>query len=131
MKRTVEVVAAVIVEKDLILCTQRPKGKSFSGFWEFPGGKVEKGETLEEALIREIKEELDATIKLDSLITLVNYEYSDFFLKMHVFRCSLLDEKVTPLENQKTKWLKSEDLYKVKWLPSDGGLIKLISEEIK
>lgn len=126
MKETVEVVASVIKKNNLILCTRRPTSKKFPGYWEFPGGKVEEGETKEEALIREIKEELDVKIKVNSLIAVINYEYHDFLLKMYVYDCILLEEDIVLLEHQEMKWLKKENLDSLNWLPSDLELIKML-----
>ncbi len=126
MKETVEVVASVIKKNNLILCTRRPTSKKFPGYWEFPGGKVEKGETKEEALIREIKEELDVKIKVNSLIAVIDYEYHDFLLKMYVYDCILLEEDIVLLEHQEMKWLKKENLDSLNWLPSDLELIKML-----
>ncbi|MGI6710866.1 MAG: (deoxy)nucleoside triphosphate pyrophosphohydrolase [Bacilli bacterium] len=126
MKETVEVVASVIKKNNLILCTRRPTSKKFPGYWEFPGGKVEDGETKEEALIREIKEELDVKIKVNSLITIIDYEYHDFLLKMYVYDCILLEEDIVLLEHQEMRWLKKENLDSLNWLPSDLELIKML-----
>ncbi|MDD3383109.1 MAG: (deoxy)nucleoside triphosphate pyrophosphohydrolase [Bacilli bacterium] len=128
MKNIVEVVAAVIKKDDLILCTQRPNSKQFSGYWEFPGGKVEKDETKEEALIREIKEELNVKIKVNHLISIIDYEYVDFILKMYVYDCVLLEENIILLEHQAMKWLRKENLDTLNWLPSDFALIEILKK---
>ena len=119
--KQIEVVAAIIRKEDCIFATQRGYGE-WKDWWEFPGGKVEAGETPEEALIREIREELDAEIEVGELMKTINYDYPSFHLTMHCFRCTL-DSAVTLKEHEAAKWLKPTELNSVRWLPADEGFI--------
>lgn len=119
----VEVVAAVIRKGDRIFATQRGYGE-WKDWWEFPGGKMEAGETPEEALKREIHEELSTEISVDKFLCTVEYEYPAFHLTMHCFLCSLLTEALHLNEHEAAKWLKEEELESVKWLPADLEVIK-------
>lgn len=121
--KKIEVVAAIITKGNRIFATQRGYGE-FKGGWEFPGGKVEKGESFEAALIREIKEELDADIKIDEFYTTVEYDYPTFHLTMHCYLCNLISEEITLLEHEDSKWLTKEELDSLNWLPADEGLIE-------
>lgn len=121
--KKIEVVAAIITKGNRIFATQRGYGE-FKGGWEFPGGKVEKGESFEAALIREIKEELDADIKIDEFYTTVEYDYPTFHLTMHCYLCNLITEEITLLEHEDSKWLTKEELDSLNWLPADEGLIE-------
>lgn len=123
--KTIKVVAAVIINGDKILATQRGYG-DFKGGWEFPGGKIEMGETPEEAIVREIQEELDTTINVKSKIDTVEYDYPTFHLSMDCFICNLQRESLTLKEHDAAKWLKRDELYSVDWLPADIGLIEKI-----
>ncbi len=125
MKR-IEVVAAIIKKDGKYFATQRGYGE-FQGGWEFPGGKMEPGETPQEALVREIKEELDADITVGELVDTVEYDYPNFHLTMHCFLCELTSEHVVLLEHEAAKWLAPEELHSVGWLPADLGLIDLIA----
>ena len=126
---TIEVSAAVIVKDGNILATQRGYGE-FKGKWEFPGGKIKKGETWEEALKREIKEELDADINVVDYLTTVNYDYPNFHLIMHTYICTLKNDlhfvyhSDTELEHDNMVWLDKEDLDHIDWLPADINIIK-------
>ena len=128
MKDNVEVVAAVIVKDGNILATQRGYGE-FKGKWEFPGGKIQKGESQEEALIREIKEELNADIDVVDYLTTVSYEYPKFNLIMHTYICSLVNDPKFVYHNEKEfehenmVWLEPSDLDSLDWLPADIGVI--------
>ena len=122
--KKIEVVAAIIMKNNEVFATQRGYGE-FKGGWEFPGGKIEPGETNEEALIREIKEELDADIKVDKYFCTVKYQYPDFYLTMHCYLCSLKSE-VKLLEHEDAKWLSLENIYGVNWLPADVEVINSI-----
>ncbi len=127
--KTIEVVAAIIKQEDSILVTQRGYGE-WKGFWEFPGGKMEEGETQEEALIREIEEELDMLIEVGERIETVEYDYPQFHLVMHCFLCKIISGKLVLKEHEAARWLKKNELVSVKWLPADVGLIeKLIQKE--
>lgn len=129
--KTIEVAAAVIKgtgeNKGKIFATQRGYGK-FQGWWEFPGGKIELGETKEEALKREIREELDTEIIIEDLIQTVEYDYPDFHLTMHCYWCSVVSGKLELLEHEDAKWLAADTLHSVKWLPADEGLIERLSK---
>ena len=121
MKR-IEVVAAIIMRGKEIFATQRGYGQ-WHGWWEFPGGKMEAGESSQEALRREIREELDAEIEIGDLLETVEWDYPEFHLTMHCFICTLLSESVHLNEHEAAAWLTKETLSTVKWLPADEGLI--------
>ena len=124
--KSIEVVAAVIFdEQGRIFATQRGYGE-WKDWWEFPGGKVENGEKREQALKREIREELDAEIEVGELLRTIDYDYPAFHLTMHCFKCTL-DSDVTLKEHEAAKWLKQEELNTVQWLPADEEII----EELK
>ncbi len=127
--KEIEVVAAVITDDNRIFATQRGYGE-FKGGWEFPGGKIEQGEAPEDALKREIKEELDANINVGGLLDIVEYDYPDFHLRMHCFICSLTDGKFVLKEHEDAKWLRKDELYSVEWLPADLGLIEKIHDYV-
>lgn len=120
---TIEVVAAILLNDAKIFATQRGYGK-WKGWWEFPGGKVAVGESLEEALKREILEELDAHIVTDSFFCTVEYDYPDFHLVMHCYLCHFADEHIHLVEHLAARWLGSDELDEVQWLPADLGLIQ-------
>ena len=121
--KKVEVVAAVIRDKDKIFATQRGYGE-FKDGWEFPGGKMEPGETPQQALVREIKEELDTEIEVQELIDTVEYDYPTFHLTMHCFWAKIKEGNLTLREHEAAKWLTKDTLNTVNWLPADEGLIK-------
>ena len=127
--KTVRVVAAIIKEADKIFATQRGYGE-FKDGWEFPGGKIELGETPEEALVREIKEELDAEIKVIKKLTDVEYQYPTFHLSMECFWAKVVSGKLILKEHEAARWLGKDELDSVDWLPADKGLIELIREEL-
>ena len=115
----VEVVAAIIRDEEgCVFATQRGYGE-WKDWWEFPGGKMEAGETPEEALKREIQEELETEITVDEFLCTVEYDYPAFHLKMHCYLCSLLTEALHLNEHEAAKWLTKDDLNSVKWLPAD------------
>lgn len=128
MKR-IEVVAAVIKDGDRVFATQRGHGE-FKDRWEFPGGKVEAGESLTQALVREIREELDADIKIGSLIRTVEWDYPDFHLTMHCYWCSLASSRIHLNEHESSAWLSVGDFRSVNWLPADKEIIPLIAEAL-
>lgn len=97
---------------------------------EFPGGKVEPGEKPQQALVREIKEELDVQIKVEELIDTIEYDYPTFHLSMDCFWCSIVDGKITLKEAESAKWLSKNDLYSVDWLPADKAMIEIIAERL-
>ncbi|MDO4384126.1 MAG: (deoxy)nucleoside triphosphate pyrophosphohydrolase [Eubacteriales bacterium] len=124
MKR-IEVVAAIIIRDGKVFATQRGYGE-FKDGWEFPGGKVEPGETGEEALMREIREELDAEIRVDRLLETVEYDYPKFHLTMHCFICELLSGKLVLKEHEAARWLSRDELNTVDWLPADVGVAEML-----
>lgn len=124
---TIEVVAAVIVRGGQVFATQRGYGE-WQGWWEFPGGKMEPGESPQEALVREIREELDAEISVGRLLETVEWDYPKFHLTMHCFLCSLLSDSVHLNEHEAAAWLTRDTLHSVKWLPADEGLVGKIGE---
>lgn len=127
MMKTIEVVAAIIIKGGKVFATQRGYGE-WKGWWEFPGGKIEAGECPEDALVREIREELDAEIEVGDLLETVEWDYPNFHLTMHCFVCSLLSDSVHLIEHEAAAWLTSGTLRSVKWLPADEGLIPLIEK---
>lgn len=128
--KSIEVAAAIIKEQNKIFATQRGYGDQKGG-WEFPGGKVEAGETPQEALIREIKEELDTEIEVGGgLIDTVEYDYPKFHLTMHCFFCSVKQGNLVLKEHEAAKWLTLETLDTVEWLPADKGLIEKIRQAL-
>lgn len=120
--KIIEVVAAIIHHEGKILATQRGYG-DFKDGWEFPGGKVEKGESPEEAIVREIKEELDVVIKPEKLVTTVEYDYPTFHLTMHCFLSTVQEGKISLLEHEAAKWLEPGQLDSVDWLPADVEVV--------
>lgn len=124
-KKTVHVVAAVIYDGDRIFATQRGYGEYKDG-WEFPGGKVEPGETPQQALIREIREELATEIAVEELITTVKFDYTSFHLSMDCFRCRIVNGTPVLKEHEACRWLDSKSLESVAWLPADRAVIKQI-----
>ena len=125
--KTIEVVAGVIVDGEKFFATQRGYGDQKDG-WEFPGGKMEPGETPERALVRELQEELDVDVNVGEKICTVEYDYPKFHLTMHCFYCSLA-AGCTPklLEHEDAKWLDRENLNTVNWLPADIEVVKHLS----
>ena len=119
----IEVVAAIIRKGDKMFATQRGYGE-WKDWWEFPGGKMESGETPEEALEREIREELSAEISVDEFLCTVEYDYPAFHLKMHCYQCSLVTEALHLNEHEAAKWLTKDELDGVKWLPADLEVIE-------
>lgn len=125
--KSIKVTAAIIRDGDRIFATQRGYG-DFKDGWEFPGGKVEPGETSQEALVREIKEELAADIVVGDLLTTVEYDYPTFHLSMDCFWASLAEgSEIQLLEHESAKWLSTDNLDSVEWLPADVCVVQLIS----
>lgn len=127
--KTIEVVAAIIVRDGEVFATQRGYGE-WQGWWEFPGGKIEPGECPQEALVREIREELDAEIEVGGLLETVEWDYPAFHLTMHCFMCTLLSESMHLNEHEASAWLTRDTLDSVKWLPADAGLVDNIKNLI-
>ena len=132
--KKIRVVAAVIravnnENKPVIFATQRGYGE-FKGGWEFPGGKIESGETPQQALKREIMEELDTEIAVGELIDTIEYDYPDFHLSMDCFWCEVIHGELILKEAEDAKWLPKEHLADVKWLPADVTLIEKIGEAL-
>ncbi len=122
MKR-IEVVAAVIRQGGRIFATQRGYGE-WKDWWEFPGGKIEAGETAEAALKREIREELSTEVSVDEYLCTLEYDYPTFHLTMHCYFCSLLTEALHLNEHEAARWLSRDELDSVRWLPADVQLIE-------
>lgn len=127
--KKIEVVAAIIIRDGKVFATQRGYGQ-WQGWWEFPGGKIEAGECPQEALVREIREELEAEIQVGELIETIEWDYPAFHLTMHCFVCSLVSESIHLNEHEDSAWLTRDTLHSVKWLPADEGLILKIKEII-
>lgn len=126
--KTYNVVAAIINSGDKVLATQRGYGE-YKDWWEFPGGKIEQGETPEEALVREIREELAADIAVEQEVVHVSYDYPEFHLEMDCFLCSLASGNVTLLEHEDAAWLDRAAIDSVKWLPADIKVVEAIKEQ--
>ena len=124
--KTIEVAAAIILKSNQVFATQRGYGE-WKGWWEFPGGKIESGECPQEALKREIREELDAEISVGELLDTVEWDYPTFHLTMHCYICSLESDSIHLNEHESSAWLNKETLNSVKWLPADLVLLEKIS----
>lgn len=120
--KTIEVAAAVIHDEGKILATQRGYG-DFKGGWEFPGGKIQPGESAEEAIVREIQEELQVCIRPEKLLTTVEYDYETFHLTMHCFLASIIKGEIQLIEHEAMRWLTSDQLESVDWLPADIAVV--------
>lgn len=131
--KSLKVVAAIIKSSDkdgnpIVFATQRGYGE-YKGWWEFPGGKIKEGETPQQALVREIKEELTADISVGKLIKTIEYDYPSFHLSMDCFWAEIVSGKLELLEAEAAKWLKKDELFDVNWLPADLELIDVIKEQ--
>ena len=125
-RKHIEVVAAIIVRDGRIFATQRGYGE-WKDWWEFPGGKIEPGESTEDALKREIREELATEIEVDELLTTVEYDYPKFHLTMHCYLCTIISGDLSLLEHEDARWLALDELDCVKWLPADKDVIEKLS----
>ena len=121
-RKSIEVVAAVIRRGERIFATQRGYG-DWKDWWEFPGGKMEPGETPQAALVREIREELEADVCVGPLLRTVEWDYPAFHLTLHCFWCSLASDALHLLEHESARWLGTADLASVRWLPADEQLL--------
>lgn len=129
--KQIEVVAAIIHDAEgRIFATQRGYGE-WEGWWEFPGGKMEAGESSEEALRREIWEELETRIVIERLVTTVDYDYPTFHLTMHCYWCHVESGSLTLKEHEAARWLSTDELESVKWLPADLQIIEIIKTTVK
>ena len=126
--KTIDVVAAIIKQGDRILATQRGHG-DHAGGWEFPGGKIEPGETPEEALVREIHEELEVAISVDSLVTAIDHDYEAFHLHMYCFLCHVADGTLELHEHRAARWLDANTIDSVGWLPADEKVVQAIKDQ--
>lgn len=126
-RESIEVVAAIIQRSNRIFATQRGYGE-WKDWWEFPGGKIEKNENPQEALKREIREELAADVEVGDLLTTVEYDYPKFHLSMQCYVCSLVSDKLSLLEHEAARWLSKEELDSVNWLPADMEVIPVIKK---
>ncbi len=134
MAKTIKVVAAIIKgvgeNENKILATQRGYG-DFKDRWEFPGGKVESGETPEQALVREIQEELDTEVSVDEYLYNIEYDYPEFHLSMKCYLCTVVNGMLILKEHEAAKWLSKDELYSVDWLPADYDLIPMIEKKLE
>ena len=132
--KTINVVAAVICDsleqKKAIFTTARGYGEN-KGQWEFPGGKVEPGESPQQALVREIEEELETKIQVGDLIDKIEWDYPDFHLSMDCFWCEIIEGNLTLLEAEAARWLTKDELYSVPWLPADKTLIEKVARQMQ
>lgn len=127
--KTVRVVAAVIRSDDKVFATARGYG-DYKGQWEFPGGKIEPGELPQQALIREIREELDTDIEVGALIGTIEFDYPTFHLSMDCFWCTVVNGNLILKEAQEARWLSKSELYSVQWLPADFTMIERIAKQL-
>ena len=129
--KNIEVSAAIIISDNRIFATQRGAGKNgnhreFKDFWEFPGGKIEAGETPEEAVRREIREELETDIEVGDFLCTVTHDYPEFHLTMHCFICRVVSGALTLTEHESARWLCRDELWTVEWLPADVKVVEAL-----
>ncbi len=127
--KEIKVVAAIIQKENKILATKRGYGE-FINMWEFPGGKIELGETKEQALVREIKEELNIEISVDKFALDIEYQYPNFYLFMSCFMCSIKEGSIEFLEHNDGKWITKEELNTLNWLPADIDAVNYLKENM-
>ena len=125
--KTIKVAAAVIIRDSRVFAVQRGYGE-YKDWWEFPGGKVEAGETSDKTIVREIKEELGTLISADKLLCNVEYDYPSFHLSMDCYLCTVIEGNLTLMEHEDARWLTPEELYDVKWLPADVTAVNLVND---
>lgn len=128
MKKHIEVVAGVITKENKIFCAQRSNNGELAKKWEFPGGKVEAGETLEQSLKRELEEELKIKVKVRQFIKTVNHEYNTFNLTLHAFYCELIEGEIVLTEHLDSKWLNKEELSLLDWAAADIPIVEYLKE---
>ena len=128
-RKTINVVAALIRDGKRVFATARGYG-NYKGWWEFPGGKIEPGESPEDALVREIREELDSEISVDEYISTIEYDYPEFHLSMRCYWCSLISGDLVLKEAEDARWLDVDTIDSVKWLPADITLIDEIKKRM-
>jgi len=128
--KKIEVVAAIIKLEDKIFITRR-EGGDFHDMWEFPGGKIEADESREDALIREIKEELELDIKVEEFLTTVDYDYSNFHLTMHCFMCEVIGGELNLNVHNDAKWISLDEIDNQVWVPADILVVKAIKDKVK
>ena len=128
--KTIKVSAAIIRSRNKVFATARGYG-DYKGQWEFPGGKIEPGESPQQALIREIKEELDTEIQVGEQIGTIEYDYPAFHLSMDCFWCSVVRGNLVLKEAQESRWLSKNELYSVQWLPADAVIIEKIAKHLE
>ena len=129
-RKTIHVAAAVIHRDNEIFATQRGYG-AYKDWWEFPGGKVEASETSQEALVREIREELDTLIEVEEYLIRVEYDYPEFHLSMDCYWCAVKEGHLTLLEHEAARWLPVRELDQVKWLPADVLVVDAIKKQME
>ena len=125
--KTIKVAAAVIIRDSRVFAVQRGYGE-YKDWWEFPGGKVEAGETPDKTIVREIKEELGTLISADKLLCTVEYDYPSFHLSMDCYLCTVIEGNLTLMEHEDARWLAPEELYDVKWLSADVTAVNLVND---
>ena len=125
--KTLNVVAAIIIDQGKVFATQRGYG-DFKDGWEFPGGKVEPGESAQEALVREIREELDIEIRAGELLHTLEYDYPGFHLHMECCLCRIISGEIRLREHEAARWLGASELWSVEWLPADVEVVKAIGK---
>ena len=125
--KTIKVAAAVIIRDSRVFAVQRGYGE-YKDLWEFPGGKVEAGETPDKTIVREIKEELGTLISADKLLCTVEYDYPSFHLSMDCYLCTVIEGNLTLMEHEDARWLAPEELYDVKWLSADVTAVNLVND---
>ena len=129
MKKLIEVVGAVIYDNNKILCAQRSEQMSLPLLWEFPGGKIEQGESDVDALKREIKEEMKCDLEVLDKVTTTTYEYDFAVIQLTTYKCRLQKQMPTLTEHQQIQWLNAEDLHQLEWAPADIPTVDKIVEE--